>query len=122
QIAKPFGRLPDLFLEVEPATMAISETLLVRILDELLDNAFKFSAPGMPVLVALEPSNGTVRLSVSDSGRGMHARDIASVGAYMQFDRRVYEQQGCGLGLVIVKRLVEAHGGKLMIQSEVGVG
>jgi signal transduction histidine kinase len=59
-------------------------------------------------------------LSVTDQGRGFSTEDITKIGAYMQFDRKLQEQQGLGLGLVIAKRLTELHGGTLSIQSERG--
>ena len=44
------------------------------------------------------------------------------VGAYMQFDRKIHEQQGLGLGLSIAQQLTELHGGTFTIQSEIGEG
>ena len=66
--------------------------------------------------------NGSFVLRIADQGRGMKAEHIAEVGAYMQFERKIYEQQGSGLGLTIAKRLTELHGGELSIQSELGIG
>jgi two-component system, sensor histidine kinase and response regulator len=54
---------------------------------------------------------------VSDRGRGMTRQQIADIGAYMQFNRKIHEQQGSGFGLVITKRLAELHNGTLTIES-----
>jgi len=59
-------------------------------------------------------------LSVQDHGRGMTAQQIADVGAYLQFERKRHEQQGQGLGLAIVRRLVELRGGTMQIDSIYG--
>ena len=59
-------------------------------------------------------------LTVTDQGRGFSTDHITKVGAYMQFDRKMQEQQGQGLGLTIAKRLTELHGGTLAIQSQRG--
>jgi signal transduction histidine kinase len=98
----------------------MSEDYLAKIVDELVQNAFKFSDPGTRVSVTLSHVPNGVMLSVTDQGRGFSTEDITKVGAYMQFDRKIQEQQGLGLGLVIAKRLTELHGGTLSIQSERG--
>ena len=100
--------------------MPISEDYLARIVDELVQNAFKFSERGQRVSVTLSASPNGVMLSVTDRGRGFSTEHITRVGAYMQFDRKMQEQQGLGLGLVIAKRLTELHGGTLSIQSDRG--
>jgi signal transduction histidine kinase len=98
----------------------MSEDYLAKIVDELVQNAFKFSNPGKRVSVGFSGAPSGVTLSVTDQGRGFSAEQITQVGAYMQFDRKMQEQQGLGLGLVIAKRLTELHGGTLSIQSERG--
>ena len=70
--------------------------------------------------VTLADSPAGVTLTVVDHGRGFETEHITKVGAYMQFDRKMQEQQGLGLGLGIAKRLTELHGGTLTIQSERG--
>ena len=61
-------------------------------------------------------------LEVSDQGRGMAEEQLRQVGAFVQFDRDQYEQQGLGLGLSIARRLVELHQGTLRLESTPGEG
>jgi two-component system, sensor histidine kinase and response regulator len=100
----------------------MSEEYLAKVVDELVQNAFKFSSAGSRVRVELADAFQAVSLSVSDCGRGFSTEQVATVGAYMQFDRKLHEQQSLGLGLSIARRLTELHGGTLAIQSEKDVG
>lgn len=118
--AEAVDRAEDLVLELTEAALPISEDYLAKIVDELVQNAFKFSSNGSPIQVQLTDSPGAVTLSVTDHGRGFSTEHITKVGAYMQFDRKLHEQQGLGLGLTIAKRLTELHGGTLAIDSERG--
>jgi signal transduction histidine kinase len=93
-----------------------------KIVNELVQNGFKFSEAETPVKVRLADSFNGVEFSVSDQGRGFSTEQIRRVGAYMQFDRKMQEQQGLGLGLVIAKRLAELHGGTLVIDGRKGSG
>jgi len=74
------------------------------------------------VRVTLGEEFNNVVLSVSDRGCGFSTEQIKRIGAYVQFDRKMQDQQGLGLGLVIAKRLVELHGGSLSISGEKGAG
>jgi two-component system, sensor histidine kinase and response regulator len=120
--AAEHGRTADLALELTDQPVAISEQYLTKIVDELVQNAFKFSKPATRVRVALLRSDQGLILSVADHGRGLAPEQVAMVGAYVQFERKLHEQQGLGLGLIIAKRLTELHGGTLTIQSEPGLG
>ncbi len=115
--ARNAGREQDFSVSLSDAAMAMSEEYLARVVDEVVQNAFKFSSPGSPVSVELTSIPGMVVLAVTDHGRGFSTEHITKVGAYMQFDRKLHEQQGLGLGLTIAKRLVELHGGTLTVQS-----
>ena len=117
QQAKDANRTADLQLNLHEALVAIDLRRLTKILDELLDNAFKFSLEGTPVFVSNKVENNFFILCVRDKGRGMSAAQIAQLEAYMQFDRKLYQQAGLGLGLAIVKRIVQLHGGELKIES-----
>jgi two-component system sensor histidine kinase/response regulator len=112
----------DLVLELANVPMPISDEYLAKIVEELVQNAFKFSSMNTPVRVTVADSDNNVTFSVSDQGRGFSTEHITKVGAYMQFDRKLHEQQGLGLGLTIVRRLTDLHGGTLTIQSKKGEG
>jgi signal transduction histidine kinase len=114
------NRANDLVLDLADHPAPISEDYLAKIVDELVQNAFRFSDPGKRVSVTLAGLPNGVLLSVRDQGRGFSTEHITRVGAYMQFDRKIQEQQGLGLGLVIARRLTELHGGTLSIQSDRG--
>lgn len=121
QKAQSYERESDLTMAVEDVpAVQIMEDYLKKLVDELIDNAFKFSEADTPVTVTGGPDGDMYRLQITNSGRGMTAEQIEAVGAYMQFNRRFYEQQGSGLGLVICSRLAELHGGELKLESEPG--
>jgi two-component system phosphate regulon sensor histidine kinase PhoR len=95
-----------------------------EILLNLLDNAVKYSPQGGEIVVELQPTNGTVAVSVTDQGIGIPAAELDHI--FERFyrvdttdDREIY---GHGLGLYIVKKLVEAHGGSIAVESTVGQG
>ena len=116
------GRPADLSLDLADIPVPIADEYLSKITNELTQNAFKFSKPGTPVCVALADVFNGSTLTVSDQGCGFSVEQITGIGAYMQFDRKLHEQQGLGLGLTITKRLVELHGGTLSIVSEKNSG
>lgn len=119
-LAKRVGREADLQLELQDSSVQIAQVRLEKIVAELLDNAFKYSTPGTPIRVVGTPVGPFFVLSITDRGRGMSADQIAEIGAYQQFERKLYEQQGSGLGLIISKRLAQLLGGQLTIESTPG--
>jgi signal transduction histidine kinase len=115
-------RESDLKLEIKPAEVLVPLENLVKITEELVDNAFKFSKAGTPVRFVARVAEGQFQLVVVDQGRGMTPEQITKIGPHMQFDRATYEQQGAGLGLIIAKRLTELLGGRFRIESQPGSG
>jgi len=116
------GRPGDLTVEGANVPVPMSQEYFSRVVGELVQNAFKFSENDSPVQVRLSETFNGVEFSVSDQGRGFSTEQIRRIGAYMQFDRKMQEQQGLGLGLVISKRLAELHGGTLTIDRTSGTG
>ncbi len=99
---------------------------LQQALGNLIDNALKFSGAGGEVIVSAwsAPSEGTVLVSVKDRGRGIEAEEIPNIFDlfYRSGAELRRETTGTGLGLFLVKEIVEAHGGRVEVDSEPGVG
>lgn len=109
------GQLPPLSMD---------RTRVAQVLSNLLDNAIFHSPPGGVVTIALQENDRAVRVSVADTGPGISATDLEFL-----FDRfyrtdpsRARSTGGTGLGLTIAKQLVEAHGGVIGVESNLGEG
>ena len=123
QKAQEASRTDDLLMSVAPVTQVrVDEEYLNKILWELVDNAFKFSASGKTVEVSAYLSDNYYVICIRDHGRGLAPEQLNEIGAYMQFNRLLQEQQGIGLGLVLAKRLTELHRGHFHIESTVNEG
>jgi two-component system, sensor histidine kinase and response regulator len=116
--AQTYQRGADLQLTIhEGLAVQIALENVQKIIEELVDNAFKFSEVGTTVQVSTQIVDHTYQWIIRNRGRGMTPEQIASIGAGMQFERRLFEQQGAGLGLVVAQRLIELHAGTLEIDS-----
>jgi signal transduction histidine kinase len=97
---------------------------LGQVVDNLLTNALKFTPRGGRVEVRGSEGDGVVRLQVRDTGMGISGEDQQHL--FERFFRTSEAQteaiQGTGLGLSIVAAIVEAHGGSIEVESELGVG
>ena len=94
---------------------------LEQVLSNLLTNALKFGA-GAPIEVVVSTRGETARMTVTDNGIGIHDEDRRRI--FERFERAVSGETypGMGLGLWITREIVEAHGGKIAVESRPGAG
>jgi len=102
----------------------IDPVLILRVLDNLLDNGRKYSEPDSTLTLTARAIGGGVTLAVGDRGIGIDTADLPRVGtAFFRTDRsRSRATGGVGLGLVLARRVIEAHGGTIAIHSKSGAG
>lgn len=120
--ARAWDRAADLDLKITPLELPISSRNLAKILDELLDNAFKFSAPGSRVSLSCDRHEGRARWRVQDRGRGISPEALGRLAELVPLRRQLSQQEGAGLGIAIARRLAELHGGSLTLQSAPDAG
>lgn len=121
-LANRYKRIDDLELDCSSGFIHISLKDFNFIIEQVLDNAFKFSEAGKKVQVKCFATDSLVTIEVKDQGRGSDLLRIEHLAPFKQFDRDYFEQQGLGLGLFITKFLVEQHNGNLELESENSVG
>jgi signal transduction histidine kinase len=111
-------------LELEEVGVAAEgdESLLRHILSNLLSNAVKYSAPGAPVQLRVRREGTLAVFEIVDRGIGIELADQQHLFTAFQRGRNVGNIPGTGLGLVIVKRCVDLHGGVLRLESRVNHG
>ncbi|MBV8232726.1 MAG: HAMP domain-containing histidine kinase [Planctomycetaceae bacterium] len=120
-------RAVDLRFEAEsegPLWIRANPPLLSQALDNLIDNACKYSAPGDPITVRTWREGGSIALAVEDCGCGIAAEDMGHLFEpfYRTSQARLQGRPGVGLGLAVVQRIVTAQGGTIGVQSIAGRG
>jgi signal transduction histidine kinase len=109
------GSLPK--LKIDPAKIE-------QVLNNLISNAIKFSPSGTTIDVAVVKQDNTVVVAVRDQGSGIPADDLNKL--FKPFGRTrvksITGEQSTGLGLMIARRIIEGHQGKIWVESEVGKG
>ena len=112
-------------LEVDvPTTLPpanVDEARIVQVISNLLGNAIKFTDTDGRITIRAREADGMVTISVQDTGMGIEASAVPHI-----FDRfwqaRATPRRGSGLGLAIARGIIEAHGGKIWVESELGRG
>jgi len=110
----------------EPATMSAlvaDRTRLTQALVNLLTNASKYSPIGRPIDLRITEIEGMLRIAVADRGPGVSPDDRVNLfRRFMRLNAQVDEQYGIGLGLYLVKKIAEAHGGQVGVDDRPGGG
>lgn len=108
----------------ETRLIRVDEDRMMQVMDNLISNALRYTPPGGEVTLRVRQELNRVILQVEDTGSGIPPEDLPRI--FERFQRvdasRHSESGGSGLGLAIVKALVEAQGGKVIAESEVGKG
>ena len=111
-------------MEQDLPTIVADTDKIDQILTNLTNNAVKYSPNGGVITVSGRKSDGRIRMAVSDQGMGIPKEHLEKVfDRFHRIDNRdTRKVGGTGIGLYLVKHLVEAHGGKIWVESEVGKG
>ncbi len=110
--------LPDV-----PAKVYVDNDKFIQVMENLLSNAIKFSEEGSLIQVTCEASTKQLEISVADQGCGMTPEQTARIfEKFYRADSSSTSKEGLGLGMAIVKHIVEAHGGQIWVESQLGTG
>ncbi len=113
----------DLNLAQDLPKIRFDRDKITQVLTNLVNNAIKFTESG-GILISINPGNNIIKVSVKDTGHGMKQEDIARLfQKFIQLEELSDRKTGgTGLGLAISKDIIDAHGGKIWAESEVGKG
>ncbi len=111
-------------LDANPSLLALDEVHISNVIHNLLDNAIKYSSNQLHVEIQTESHDGQCVIKIKDQGIGMEKSVLESV--FEPFYRvptgNIHNVKGFGLGLSYVKKIVDAHGGKVKVESTIGAG
>jgi len=110
-------RYSDFQLNIVPAELSIHPDYFCALAEEVLSNCVKFSDPGTPITVQTELRGNSYYLQFTDLGKGMTADEIASTGSFTQFNRTIYDQQGTGNGVSIIRQIVALFEGSITFDT-----
>ena len=108
-------RIPE--IRIDPVRME-------QVISNILTNAIRHTPSGGSITVTVKNDEGGLAISVADTGEGIAPEDLPHVFErfYRSGSSRARKEGGTGLGLAIVKQMVEAHGGKVCVESKIGTG
>ena len=112
----------ELDVDLAPVTYTGPESLMMHVWSNLIDNAIKFDPPGGLLRMRLQEQDGAITVEISDSGEGMTEEQLTHIfDRFYQADGS-HQREGNGLGLALVKRILEAVDGEIKVKSTPGQG
>lgn len=103
-------------------TVRVDVDRMARVLENLLDNAFKYNRPDGKVAISARADGAEAVVTIADTGRGIDAEDLPHIFGRFYRSKKTRHIHGTGLGLSIVKAIVELHGGRIWVESVIGEG
>lgn len=124
----PLAEQRGIDLTMRPAPHALfvegDIAMIERAIENLVDNALRYTQPTGRVSLAVQRSGSLARISVSDTGSGIPPEEASNIfDRFYRLDKsRSHDTEGAGLGLAITRKILEAHGGTIEVESTVGKG
>lgn len=109
-------------VKLEDISKNMSSSDFVRLVKNIIDNAVKYSRPGGEVKVSMIKMKNEIEIKVVDQGIGMPKEDIVNIGRRFYRAKNIGNIEGTGLGIAIVKKILNIYNGKLLIESKIGEG
>ena len=104
-------------------TVVVDQQRFRQVISNLVTNAIKFSPPGGEILVRAEATDKELIVEVADQGKGIPEDEMERLfDPYFSTDQDRQRFPGLGIGLALAKQIVEAHSGRIWVESKVGVG
>ena len=112
----------DLTFTSQPVHCVTDPDLSMQVWTNLLDNAVKYSSDSVHLMIDIQEENDTARVTIADNGIGMSEEDQRHIFEQFYQVEHSHVQEGNGLGLTIVKTIVDQLGGSISVESEIGKG
>ncbi len=115
---KEYDRVNDVKISFEDCDLKILERFYKTILDELIENSTKFSEKGTEIRVEGFADGNYYKTKIIDNGFGMDKKSIKDIASFKQFANEIYQQEGIGIGLALVKQTLKMFDGFITIDSK----
>jgi signal transduction histidine kinase len=120
-LATHYGLRLDVDLPAEPVMALYDHDRMVQVMSNIVRNAIQFTRPGGSILISLTPVPDGCRIAVADTGQGIREEELSRI--FERFRQlKAGDRRGLGLGLYIAKRIIDAHRGRIWVESKVGHG